>query len=107
MWVNMSLGKMAEAFEKEGMPVLYSQKNMQVMTGAKGFVAGYALFKHGDHTLGCSFSVWESQEDAEAFFASPEYIAMVSEVRQYIVERPDRQGWDVVVDMKEVAKGEA
>ena len=107
MWVNMSFAKMSEAYEKEGLPVLYSPKNMQVMTSARGFIAGYALFKHGDHTQGCSLSIWESQEDAEAFFASPEYAAMVGEIRQYIVERPERQVFDVAVDMKEVAKGEA
>jgi len=107
MWINMSFAKTSEAFEKEGVPVLYSQKNMQVMTSAKGFIAGYTLFKHGDHTQGCSLSLWESREDAEAFFASPEYIAMVSSVRQYILERPERQGWDVALDMNKVAKGGA
>ena len=107
MWINMTIAKMSEAYEKEGLPVLYSQKNMQVMTGAKGFVAGYALFKHSDHTQGCSLSVWESREDAEAFFASPEYVAMVGTVRQHIMEKPDRQGWDVALDMKKVAKGGA
>jgi heme-degrading monooxygenase HmoA len=105
MWVNMSMGKMSAAFEKEGFPVLYSKKNMQVMTSAKGFVAGYALFKQGDHTMGCSFSVWESREDAEAWFGSKEYIAMVGEIIQYVVERPDRQGWDVAADLLQVAKG--
>jgi len=107
MWINMTIAKMSEAYEKEGLPVLYSKKNMQVMTSAKGFVAGYALFKHGDHTMGCSLSVWESRADAEAFFASPEYIAMVGEVRQHIMEKPDRQGWDVALDMNKVAKGGA
>jgi heme-degrading monooxygenase HmoA len=80
---------------------------MQVMTGAKGFVAGYALYRHGDRTLGCSLSIWESEQDAEAFFASPEYAAMVGEVRQYILERPDRQGWEVALDMRQVARGQA
>jgi len=105
MWINMSFGKMSEAYEKEGLPVLYSPKNMKLMTGAKGFIAGYAMLKQGDHTLGCSLSIWESREDAEAWFASKEYMTMVSEVRQYIVDRPDRQGYDLVLDMKEVAKG--
>jgi heme-degrading monooxygenase HmoA len=107
MWINMSFGKMSAAYEKEGLPVLYSQKNMKVMTSAKGFVSGYALFKHGDHTIGCSLSLWESREDAEAFFNSPAYGAMVGEVRQHIVEKPDRQGWDVALDMKKVTKGKA
>ena len=105
MWINMTFAKMSEAYEKEGLPVLYSPKNMKVMTGAKGFIAGYAIFKYGDHTQGCSLSVWESREEAEAFFTSPEYMAMVGEVRQHIVERPDRQGYDVALDMKKVAKG--
>jgi heme-degrading monooxygenase HmoA len=105
MWINMSFGKMSAAYEKEGLPVLYSQKNMKAMTGAKGFIAGYAMLKQGDHTLGCSLSIWESRKEAEAWFASPEYIAMVSEIRQFIVDRPDRQVWDLVLDMKEAAKG--
>jgi heme-degrading monooxygenase HmoA len=104
MWINMTIAKMSDAYEKEGLPVLYSQKNMQVMTNAQGFVAGYALFKHGDHTMGCSLSIWESREEAEAFFGSQVYGAMVSEVRQHIVEKPDRQGWDVALDMKKVLK---
>lgn len=107
MWVNMTIARMSESYEAEGFPILYSQKNMQVMTGAKGFVAGYALYREGDRTLGCSLSVWESKEDAEAFFASPEYIAMVSEVRQYMVEKPERQGWVVKLDMLKGARGEA
>lgn len=105
MWVNMTTSKMSPVFEKEGMPVLYSQKNMQFMTGAKGFVTGYALLKPDDHTMGCSFSVWESREDAEAFFGSNEYISMVREVIQYIVDKPVREGWDVSCDMLQVARG--
>jgi heme-degrading monooxygenase HmoA len=107
MWINMTIAKMSDAYEKDGLPVLYSQKNMKVMTSAKGFIAGYALFKHGDHTMGCSLSIWKSREEAEAFFASQEYLAMVGTVRQHIVEKPDRQGWDVVLDMMKVAKGKA
>lgn len=105
MWINMSFGKMAEAYEKEGLPVLYSQKNMKEMTGAKGFIAGYAMLKQGDHTMGCSLSIWESREDAEAWFASKEYITMVSEVARFIVGKPEYQGYDLVLDMKQVAKG--
>jgi heme-degrading monooxygenase HmoA len=106
MWINMSFGKMSDTYEKDGLPVLYSQKNMQVMTSAKGFIAGYAMLKQGDHTMGCSLRVWESREDAEVFFASPVYMAMVGEVRHHIVERPDRQGYDVVLDMRKVARGQ-
>jgi heme-degrading monooxygenase HmoA len=105
MWINMSFGKMSEAYEKEGLPVLYSQKNMKLMTGAKGFIAGYAMLKHGDHTMGCSLSIWETREDAETWFASQEYITSVSEVARFIVERPDRQGYDLVLDMKKIAQG--
>ena len=90
MWINMSFAKTTETFEKEGLPVLYSQKNMQLMTGAKGFISGYALLLHGDHTMGCSLSLWESREDAEAWFASKEYVTMVSEVARYILEKPVR-----------------
>ena len=105
MWVNMTFAKVSDAYEKEGMPLLYSQKNMQVMTGSKGFVAGYAFLKHGDHSQGYSPSIWESREDAEAFFASPEYAAMVGSIRQYILEKPERQGWEVALDMGKIAKG--
>jgi heme-degrading monooxygenase HmoA len=105
MWINMSFGKMSEAYEKEGLPVLYSPKNMKEMTGAKGFIAGYAMLKQGEHTMGCSLSIWETREDAEAWFASNEYKTMVSEVARFVVERPDRQGYDLVLDMKDVAKG--
>jgi heme-degrading monooxygenase HmoA len=107
MWVNMTFAKVSEAYEKEGLPVLYSQQNMQVMTNAKGFIAGYALYKYGDHTRGCSLSMWESREEAEAFFASPEYLAMVGGVRQYFLEMPDRQSYELALDMSKVAKGEA
>jgi heme-degrading monooxygenase HmoA len=107
MWINMTTAKVSEAYEKEGLPVLYSQKNMKVMTGAKGFVAGYAIFLYGDHTQGCSLSVWESRADADAFFGSPEYAKMVGEVIHHILGKPDRQGWDVALDMKKVARGEA
>jgi heme-degrading monooxygenase HmoA len=105
MWINMTIAKVSEAYEKEGLPILYSKKNMQVMTGAKGFIAGYALFKYDDHTQGCSLSIWESQENAEAFFGSKEYAAMVGSVIQHILSKPDRQGWDVALDMRQVAKG--
>jgi len=105
MWVNMTIAKVSSTYEKEGMPILYSKKNMQVMTGAKGFIAGYALFKNDDHSMGCSLSVWESQADAEAFFASKEYIAMVGSVIQHILGKPERQGWDVSCDMLQVARG--
>jgi heme-degrading monooxygenase HmoA len=105
MWVNMTIAKVSKAYEKEGVPVLYSKQNMQVMTGAKGFIAGYALFKQGDHSQGCSLSVWESQADAEAFFGSQEYAAMVGSVIQHILTKPDRQGWEVSVDMLKTAKG--
>ena len=107
MWINMTFAKVSEAYENEGMPMLYSPKNMRVMTGAKGFIAGYSLLKHEDHTQGCSLSIWESREDAEAFFASPEYAAMVGSVIQYILSKPERQGWEVAVDMKEAAMREA
>jgi heme-degrading monooxygenase HmoA len=105
MWVNMTFAKVTEAYEKEGLPVLYSKQNMQVMTGAKGFIAGYALMKQNDHSQGCSLSVWESQADAEAFFGSQAYAAMVGSVIQHILGRPERQGWEVSVDMLEAAKG--
>ncbi len=105
MWINMTTSKVSEAYEKEGLPVLYSQKNMKVMTGAKGFVAGYAIFLHGDHSQGCSLSIWESQADAEAWFASKPYIDMVNEVIRHILGKPVRQGWDVALDMNKVAKG--
>jgi heme-degrading monooxygenase HmoA len=105
MWINMTFAKMTPAYEKDGLPVLYSQKNMKRMTGAKGFIAGYALLKQGDHTMGCSLSIWESREDAEAWFASKEYATMVNEVAHFIAEKPDRQGYDSVWDMKEVAQG--
>ena len=104
MWVNMTFAKVSEAYEKEGMPVLYSKKNMQVMTSAKGFIAGYAIFKQSDRTQGCSLSIWESREDAEAFFGSPEYAAMVGSVIQHILGRPDRQSFEVALDMRQVAK---
>ncbi len=105
MWINMSFGKMSAAYEKDGLPVLYSQENMKKMTGANGFIAGYAMLKQDDHTMGCSLSVWETREDAEAWFASKDYMEMVSGIARFIVERPDRQGYDLVLDMKEVAKG--
>ena len=107
MWINMSFAKTSEAFEKEGLPVLYRQENMQKMTGAEGFIAGYALLLHEDHTQACSLSLWKSREDAEAWFASQEYIKMVGEVIQHIQGKPDRRGYEVSVDMKKAAGGEA
>jgi heme-degrading monooxygenase HmoA len=105
MWINMTTAKVTETYEKEGVPILYSQKNMQTMSSSKGFIDGYALFLYGDHTLGCSLTIWETREDAEAFFTSTEYLAMVGGIRQYFVERPVRQGWEVFLDVRQVAKG--
>jgi len=34
IWVNMSFATVAEAYEKEGMLILYSQKNMPAITRA-------------------------------------------------------------------------
>jgi heme-degrading monooxygenase HmoA len=107
MWINMTTAKMTEAYEKEGVPILYSPHNMQIMTSSKGFIDGYALFLYGDHTQGCSLTIWETRQDAEAFFTSPAYAAMVGGIRQYIVEKPVRQGWEVTLDVRQVAKGEA
>jgi heme-degrading monooxygenase HmoA len=76
--------------------ILYSDKIVAMTDAIDGFIRSYALEALEEAGRIVSMSWWRSAEEAQATFLSPEYAALVGEMRKYFIKMPERQSYQML-----------
>ncbi len=98
MYVQINITKVKEAHIEDFVEAISAEKLGAVMRGAGGHVNSYLIQSVNDPQTFASLSMWETRAEGEAFFTSPDYIALVGGVGELLAAGLDRQGYAVRVE---------
>jgi heme-degrading monooxygenase HmoA len=98
MFIHTTISKVKPENVKEAVAILSSERNQSYFLTLKGFQHGYVIESFEEAGKLVSLSFWDSQADAQAVFADPNYAALLADLRSLLIASPGRLGYQLLTE---------
>ena len=100
MWIHKTTAKVEQQNKDKLIAMLSTEKVFDLFREHAGFQAYYLVDKLSDPDEMASITIWDTQEDGEDLYASPEYREVLSGAVPLLVGKPEMETFTVKVECR-------